>query len=315
MPIKRYFRRLRRDRSTLSSDATISDKAAAITTEESEQSLENSEQRFGRLEVICGWIVLVGVVFEYGPKFIVFIQSVTFAHFRDLGGGLLITLGIAGEIIFSSLAARKRDKLRKRHVSRIASLNLQAEQERHARVRIEETLRAAEERIAVLDKEAAEARLETAKAQLELQKRIEYIRKQTGPRMLSPRFTEALKDRPKGTADILYAPEDTEAYTFAIQICNAVKSAGWGSQRPKPIPSEGGIPGFSPDVPAQIRHGTSGPIALISKSSPPEHQEKTAPGAIWEAVTSALDVNFGFTSISDPTLPDNHFVIVIGQKQ
>lgn len=133
----RYLRRFRRRRSTLPSDASISAKPDAITSGASDQSLEDSEHRLGTWESICGLLVAAGVVLEYGPKFIVFIHNPTLANLRDLAGGLLIAIGVAGEIIFASLAGSRRDKLRQRHVLRIADLNLKAEQEHRARIELQ----------------------------------------------------------------------------------------------------------------------------------------------------------------------------------
>ena len=160
----------------------------------------------------------------------------------------------------------------------------------------------------------AKAQKEAAEAQLELQKRVEYVRKEAAWRTLSPRFAEALKCRPKGTAEILYAPEDMEAYTFALQIWHALKNAGWATSDPKPIPHEGGIPGSLRNAPAQLRYGGGGPLSMISKRPPHDFGEDTPAGAIWDALRSAIDVNFGFTGETDPTLPEGHFIILVGQK-
>ncbi|HLJ13031.1 MAG TPA: hypothetical protein VKV15_00925 [Bryobacteraceae bacterium] len=84
--------------------------------------------------------VVLGVCFEYGPKFIVFLQTLTFEAFRDLIGGLMIALGVAGELLFASLAANKRDRLRDRNIMRVADLNWKAEQESLARAEVEKTL-------------------------------------------------------------------------------------------------------------------------------------------------------------------------------
>ncbi|MGA2902358.1 MAG: hypothetical protein ABSD98_00885 [Candidatus Korobacteraceae bacterium] len=159
----------------------------------------------------------------------------------------------------------------------------------------------------------AQAQKEAAEAQLQLQKHVEYVRKEAGWRYLSPRFAEALKNRPTGTVEILYKAEDMEAYTFSIQVWRALKDARWVASHPKPIPAEVGSESL-PDAPAQLRHGTSGPICLIAKRYPTGFGENTAAGAIWDAVRSALDVNSGFSTSADLAMPDDHFIIVVGQK-
>lgn len=136
----RFLRRFRRARSIRSSDANIAAKPVAISTGASDHELEKSEARFGFGETVCGWAVVVGVCLEYGPKFMVFVYDRTWENFRSLSGGLLIALGVVGEIICASFAASKRDKLRNRAGLRIAEVNLRAEQEHAARLTIEADL-------------------------------------------------------------------------------------------------------------------------------------------------------------------------------
>jgi hypothetical protein len=80
---------------------------------------------------------VAGVCLEYIPKLAAFIGTPTWEAFRDLSGGLLIALGVVVELTFSSMSAKKRDQLRRRHVERVAELTLIAEEERSERIRIE----------------------------------------------------------------------------------------------------------------------------------------------------------------------------------
>jgi hypothetical protein len=136
----RILKRLRRDLPSLSSDLSTSPKPAAISTGSSDQELETFERRFGFVETLCGWVVAIGVALEYGPKLMTFIHVPSWDNFRDLSGGLLIALGVGGEVLFASLAGRKRDQLRDRNVRRVAELNLLAEQEQFARVKLEKEI-------------------------------------------------------------------------------------------------------------------------------------------------------------------------------
>jgi len=161
----------------------------------------------------------------------------------------------------------------------------------------------------------AEAQESAAKAQLELQNRVEMVRRMAGPRQLSPRFAEALKGKPTGTVDILYAPEDTEAYVFAIKVRGALKNAGWITSGPKPILLMTPIPRGNPNAPAQARYGTSGPLTLIANRIIPLEETNSSAGAIQDAVHSAFDgINWGWFTTADPTLPDGHFTLIVGQK-
>jgi hypothetical protein len=153
------------------------------------------------------------------------------------------------------------------------------------------------------------AKAETAKAQLELQRSVEMTRRIAGHRELSPRFAEALKGKPTGNVDILYAPEDREAYMFAIQIKGALERAEWSTTGPRPIPQEANM-----GRPAQNRYGTDGPLALIANRIIPLEETDSAAGAIASAVHSALDINWGWVTTTDPTLPDNRFTLIVGQK-
>ena len=149
----RFLRRFRRDEFSLSSDASTSAKSAAILPGASDHELEKSEKRFGFWESLCGWAVAVGVALEYGPKFMVFLHDPTWENFRDLSGGLLIAIGVAGEVIFASFAAGKRDQLRDRNIKRVGELVLLAEQEGVARAKLErltEKLRRKNKKMAVL---------------------------------------------------------------------------------------------------------------------------------------------------------------------
>lgn len=158
----------------------------------------------------------------------------------------------------------------------------------------------------------AQAQADAARAQLELKQYVEQAYKQAGPRKLSPKFAEALQGKPTGTVDILYAPEDMEAYTLALQMWHALRGSGWTAAHPTPIPADGelGLPG----APTQFRYGVGAGLLLLGKTFPANTGKSTAADAIWEATQKALDITWSFVRTTDPTLPDDHFVIAIGQK-
>ena len=140
---------------------------------------------------------------------------------------------------------------------------------------------------------------------------------QAGDRFLNPLKAPAfLKGKPVGFAQILYKPNDREAYSFAGQIDYLLTAAGWTVPPMKPIPSEGGDPHFSTDVPSEIRYGSSTDLAikanLFSVSAGP------GSGAL-DALTKALGLGReGVGNVipvaGDPTLPKDHFVIVVEEK-
>ena len=140
---------------------------------------------------------------------------------------------------------------------------------------------------------------------------------QAGDRFLNSKFGEILKGKPKGTAEIWYKPNDREAYMFAFQIFGALGSggAGWNVPAMKPIPSEGGdLHHFSKDVPPEIRYGSSTDVTI--KASP---ASDWSPNGALSALSQALGLGReGVGSViiidGDPTLPKDHFVIVVEQK-
>jgi hypothetical protein len=117
-------------------DASIEDSRAA----NSPQALESKIDFLENVARFCAVVVIGGVVLEYLPKFIAFGKAPRWALFKDLSGGLLIALGIAGEVLASMLSSRKEQQLRDLNARTVAELNLRAEQERLARVKLEARL-------------------------------------------------------------------------------------------------------------------------------------------------------------------------------
>src|SRR5208283_1150979 len=97
----------------------------------------------------------------------------------------------------------------------------------------------------------------------EMNEHTNRINLQAGDRFLDGQLASGfLKDKPKGTAEIWYKPNDREAYDFALQIKSLLTAAGWTVLPMKLIPSEDGDPYFSQDVPPEIRWGDSTSIAI-----------------------------------------------------
>jgi hypothetical protein len=106
----------------------------------STRSLESAIDKYdGRAEFFA-WVVVIGVIVEYVPQAAIFLRKPTWISFRDLIGGLLIALGVAGEILFGAIASRKQNQLRDLSNTIIADLDLRAETERRARVQIEQQM-------------------------------------------------------------------------------------------------------------------------------------------------------------------------------
>jgi len=172
----------------------------------------------------------------------------------------------------------------------------------------------------VLQKDVADARTKQAEAETRLE---ELRRSQLGRAYTFDfgKFVEALKDRPKGIAIILYAKDDTEAYQFAGKLAFSLRDAGWRSPSPKPItpsdnpalagmPSEmvAGLPG-SPDPLTNIRVGI---VANNLDESP-----SGSPDPLYKVLTNAFRASGRNASggMLDSSLPNDTVRIVVGAKQ
>jgi hypothetical protein len=135
------WRRRERPLSELSSEEII-----AVKT-----FLEGSVDRF---ESAMHWftaLVAVGLIVEYREPFLKFIETHDWRYIRDAVGGIMVTVGVAGELLIGFAASLKDGRLRDANSvlqsrltelltasnERIAELNLKAEQERNARVKLQ----------------------------------------------------------------------------------------------------------------------------------------------------------------------------------
>ena len=98
-----------------------------------------------RLEAAMHWftaLVAIGLVVEYREPFLEFIKTHDWKYIRDAIGGIMVTVGVAGELLIGFVASFKDGRLRDANTAlqarltelltasneRIAELNLQAEQ-------------------------------------------------------------------------------------------------------------------------------------------------------------------------------------------
>jgi hypothetical protein len=187
----------------------------------------------------------------------------------------------------------------------------------------------ANERAAKLEKEAAEAQLKLA----ELKKKQEW-------RQLDlEKFSNALKGKPEAEVEILYQPDDKEAYTLANMIALGLVGAGWfkGSSfsEPVPIPEDSSAEGFqlknaSEEVkalvkqrekmfPLAMRAGAWSPwpisgVAVASNKSkeiPPPPDDNTPQASLINAfIAGGIKPDPGVVF----DLPDNKLRIIVDRK-
>src|SRR4029077_3401588 len=162
----------------------------------------------------------------------------------------------------------------------------------------------------------AKAQKESAEAQLALRQYIDEVNRDRGPRMIIDHkaFVSALQGKPKAKVEILFNPNDEEAFELAIQIRRWLgpgadgDGAGWEVGEPKPIPPIGGDPKVSPFAPAGIKYGAMGGMAIIANRLFTPLDKNTAYDALMDALFTARLVPSGERV---PTLPDNVFIIVV----
>jgi len=168
---------------------------------------------------------------------------------------------------------------------------------------------------AILQRETADAQAEAAKAQLALRSYIDAVARRALPRRVDHvKFLDCLKGKPKASVEILYKPEDKEAWQFARSLNGLLGSegAGWKVSKMKPIPANGTWDGAVPDdAPADIRYGGAWATGLILRANEVREKE-TAIGALTDALRASAEI--GFETVQDRSLPDGHIIIVVGEK-
>jgi hypothetical protein len=132
----------------------------------------------------------------------------------------------------------------------------------HSGNRLQDAIRAdAEAKIAdanaaaeLARKEAAVARENTARTELEL----ERLKRQVGPRQLNREaFLKALEGQAKAPVQILYLRDDADSLEFAQEIDNLLRRAGWTVTARDPIPT-----------PPAARSGQEIPVAMSVGGQP-----------------------------------------------
>lgn len=217
-------RRLSRSRTSADSSNTLV-RDAAVAPAKSDHDISSRAERLEFLELVCGWIVVIGVAVEYIPQFIAWAHRPSWHTFKDLIGGVLIALGVAGEIIFADWAKRNREILSVRKDKEIASLQLLAEHERSARAKVE--------------LEVAKSNL--ARVQLELRLRARTI--------AGPEHRELIKllsaHAGKLVDIVVFDHHIPETEQFGIQVISLFLAAKWKCRLWKPNASTYRIPGPS----------------------------------------------------------------------
>jgi hypothetical protein len=134
------FWRKRPRRSESSTASNTADNSAIAGESAPPASLDRKAARNSRLEIIAVLSVVAGIVAEDWDEFFKFAHNPNWTDGRIAVGGAVVVLGIISEIWFSSRSASAEREIRDWYALRVAELNLKAEQERLARVEIEERI-------------------------------------------------------------------------------------------------------------------------------------------------------------------------------
>jgi hypothetical protein len=134
------WRRLRGQRIRLSKLETADIIAAKSTLERSVDCWEGVSHFFAAL-------VVFGLIVEYGGPIVDAIRNHDWQFVAKSIGGVLVTIGVAGELIAGSRSTSKDGQLREANSmlaqkagERIAELNMKAEQEKHARIKLQKEM-------------------------------------------------------------------------------------------------------------------------------------------------------------------------------
>jgi len=220
-------------------------------------------------------VVFLGVVGEYVGEFTRFPRSEENRVWLKKFSTLVLILGLAGELVSLIRTSQLGGEI-------IARLGRDTEQERLARVRIEE---------------------------------------RQGPRKLPVEtFLKALQGKLAGKAEIVYQPEDSEAHDLSEEIWTVLSVVGWNVSSPRPIPPDmvsEGLRGASSELlqrfPSVERAGGQPRgISLVVQSLEMPPFEKETPQSV---LTNALLASgFGVGGGLDRALPEDFIRIIVGPK-
>jgi hypothetical protein len=151
------------------------------------------------------------------------------------------------------------------------------------------------------------------------------LAKTLNPRTLDRKvFLDTLAGKPRGSAEIWYEPNDPEAKIFAQDLDRDLghDGAGWQVEDPKPLSEVWDSNGYQygehmpmldeERIEANV-NSIEGVQITANKLFWEDAEGETAGGALSLAITRGTGAFMsGGVSITDPRLPDDHFVIVVG---
>jgi hypothetical protein len=150
--------------------------------------------------------------------------------------------------------------------------------------------------------------------------------RQFNRRLDSAKFVKLLSGKPKARAEVLYNPNDLEAWDFALDIYQWLgkgpsktdTGAGWKVSPPKPIPANiVGIGNTLSNAPPAVRCGASGSQSGISFIAKDVSSQDSPLGSLSKALTlSIMPTSRGtsWMSTEDKALSGDLIIVVVGPK-
>lgn len=150
-----------------------------------------------------GYAVIAGLIIEVGAAIVFSDKGVSAAEWGTVGSNVIVTLGVAAEVLFS----------------------------RRARVRAEQLQILSDERISEANERAADAEARTKEAEVEILRLMEHARLVNSPRFMNADiFVQEISNLPKGHAIILYDRHVLDAHIVALSLAAAFQTADWDTE-------------------------------------------------------------------------------------
>ena len=227
---------------------------------------------------------------------------------EDIGAAIVI-LGVFGEFLAEfHIFQRAEDEKKRRTVTKWSTLILLGglALELLGLVRTSQLYRL---EVAQANENAALANQRAADLENKLHSRWRNVILGDGKEMANK-----LKGKPVSRFEIVYSPEDEEAYTYGFLLKGILVGQGWTFADLRPLRENDALEGGNniPGAPLAVRSGAWYGLSVNTKTGIPfpssSHVNESASAALMEAFGAGQ-------GIADPRLPSDIIRIVIGQKQ
>ncbi len=239
--------------------------------------IRNLETSLGSLELWLFWatlLVVVGLILEYWheiPEELAALRrTLSWKPLFVIVGAILITVGVAGELVVQFIASGKETELRKANDEAFSDLNAEAANARKEAGDASERAARAEGRASKNEKEAAGLRKEAESERLARVKIEESVAWRHLSQGQQSKVGNQLRPFAGELAGIIYNITDVEAATFGADVAAALQLAHWRVSEPQPILKirEGPVPlGTNPPPETGVIITSTGDEAALHASA------------------------------------------------